>query len=157
MQNSMVVFTWFVLDQKYPFWANLFQKIKVVILSVNLGPRLIRICRIHWWYSLFLFPTGIPLYGRIWSSKSRSSVYAKIWYLDWFEYAEFNGDVHFFCYTGNTLFTFWKTKINETRLLSLRPYGIRDVEIGSCRQHGFFILLRWVCLWMIFVPCLKTF
>ena len=28
------------------------------------------------------------------------------------------------------------------RLLSLQPYGSRDFEIGSCRQHGFFILLQ---------------
>ena len=27
MLNSMVVFTFAVLDQKYPFWANLVQKI----------------------------------------------------------------------------------------------------------------------------------
>ena len=33
--------------------------------------------------------------------------------------------------------SFWKTKINEARLLSLRPYGSRDFEIGSCRQHLF--------------------
>ena len=28
MQNSIVVFTFFALDQKYPFWANLVQKNK---------------------------------------------------------------------------------------------------------------------------------
>ena len=33
MQNSMVVFTVAVLDQKYPFWANFAQKIKIVSLS----------------------------------------------------------------------------------------------------------------------------
>ena len=33
MQNSMVVFTFFDLDRKYPFRANLIQKIKTVSLS----------------------------------------------------------------------------------------------------------------------------
>ena len=35
----------FALDWKYPFWTNLIQKIKLVSLSLNLVPRLIRICR----------------------------------------------------------------------------------------------------------------
>ena len=29
-----------------------------------------------------------------------------------------------------------------SKLLSLRFYKSRDFEIGSCRQHGFFILLQ---------------
>ena len=35
------------LDWKYPFWANLVQKMKIVRLSWNLVPRLIWICRIQ--------------------------------------------------------------------------------------------------------------
>ena len=54
MQNSVVVFTFSVLDQKYPFWSNLFRKIIIVSLSWNVEPKLIRICRIQWWCSLFL-------------------------------------------------------------------------------------------------------
>ena len=33
MQNSMVVFTFSGLDEKYPFQANLIQKIKIFSLS----------------------------------------------------------------------------------------------------------------------------
>ena len=33
MQNSMVMFILSVFDWKYPFWANLVQKIKIVTLS----------------------------------------------------------------------------------------------------------------------------
>ena len=44
-----------VYDMKYPFWANFVPKFKIVCLKWNLVPRLIRICRIHWWCSLFLF------------------------------------------------------------------------------------------------------
>ena len=53
MQNSMVMFTFSSFDWKYHFWANLVQKIKIVSLSWNLGPRLIQICRIQWCYSFF--------------------------------------------------------------------------------------------------------
>ena len=41
MQNSMVVFTFAVLDQKHPFFSNLVQKIKIAGLSRNLVPGLI--------------------------------------------------------------------------------------------------------------------
>ena len=43
--------------QLRPLWANLVQKIKDVSLSWNLVPTVIRICRIQWWCSLFLFYT----------------------------------------------------------------------------------------------------
>ena len=33
MENSIVTFTFSVLDLKYTFWANLVQKVKVVSLS----------------------------------------------------------------------------------------------------------------------------
>ena len=33
MQNSIVIVTFSVLDQKHTFWANLVQKIKIVSLS----------------------------------------------------------------------------------------------------------------------------
>ena len=32
MQNSIVIFTFFVFDRKYPFLANLVQKVKIVSL-----------------------------------------------------------------------------------------------------------------------------
>ena len=48
IQNSMVVFTFSVLDWKYPSWANLVQKIKIISLTWNLVSWLIRICRIQW-------------------------------------------------------------------------------------------------------------
>ena len=44
-----------VFDWKFPFWANLVRKIRIVGL-------------------------------------------AEIWYLHWFEYAEFNGGIHFSCF-----------------------------------------------------------
>ena len=64
MQNSMVMFTFFVLDRKYLFWANLVQKFKTVCLKWNLASRLIRICNgdvhfFHFWLEiLFLSKFG---------------------------------------------------------------------------------------------------
>ena len=74
VQNSVVVFTFFVSKWKYSFWANLVQKIKIVSLCWNLAPSLIWICRIQWWCSLLLFLTGNTLFGQIWSKNSKLSV-----------------------------------------------------------------------------------
>ena len=48
MQNSMVVFTFSVLDRKHPFWANLVQKIKIVRLNLNLVPKLTNLSDCNW-------------------------------------------------------------------------------------------------------------
>ena len=34
IQNSMVMFTLSPFDRKYPFWVNLFQKMKIVVLKI---------------------------------------------------------------------------------------------------------------------------
>ena len=47
-----------VFNWKYLFWVNLIQKLRIISLSWNFVPRLIKICRILWWCSLFLFSTG---------------------------------------------------------------------------------------------------
>ena len=78
IQNSKVVFTFSVLNRKYTFWANLVQKIKIVSLSWNLVPRLIRIYNIQWWYHFFLFWRGNNLFGQVWSKKSKLSDSAQI-------------------------------------------------------------------------------
>ena len=75
MQNSMVMFIFFVFDRKYPFWANLVQKVKIISWSWNLVARLIRICWIQWCCSLFSFLTGSALLGQIWSKLSIFTVF----------------------------------------------------------------------------------
>ena len=64
MQNSMVVLTFSVFDWRYAFWGNLVQKIRIGSLSWKLVLRLIRICRIQWWYSLFYCRSEIPFLGK---------------------------------------------------------------------------------------------
>ena len=54
-----------VFDWKYLFCGvNLVQKLKIIIFSRNFVYRLIQICRIPWWCSLFLFSTGNTILGK---------------------------------------------------------------------------------------------
>ena len=94
MQNLMVIFIFYIPEISF-FGANLFHKIKIVCLGWILETRLIRICRIRWWFSSFFsilhwkFPFGL-----IWSESSKFS--AETWYLGYFEYIKSNSDVPFF-------------------------------------------------------------
>ena len=47
------------------FWANLAQKFKILCLWSNLEPRIIRLCKIRWWCSPFLFQTRNTLFEQI--------------------------------------------------------------------------------------------
>ena len=55
MRNSMIMLTFSVFDHKYPSWASLVQKLKIVCSKWNLIQRLIRIWRIHQWCLFYLF------------------------------------------------------------------------------------------------------
>ena len=92
MQNSMAMLTFPLPYRKHPFWGNWIKKIKIFSLRWNLVPRLIRISRIQWWCTLFLFLTRDNCSGQ----NLKLFVQSKIWYLELFEYEEFNGDVDFF-------------------------------------------------------------
>ena len=62
----MVMFILSVFDWKYPFWANLVQKVKIISWSWNLVARLIRICRIQWCCSLFfVFEWKYPFWANL--------------------------------------------------------------------------------------------
>ena len=53
----------------------------------------------------FSFSAGNTLFGTICSKKLKLSVEAEIWYLDQFEYAEFNDAVQFFVFERKC--SFW--------------------------------------------------
>ena len=55
MRNSVTMFTFSVFDHKYPSWENLVQKFTIVCSKWNLIQKLIRICKIQWWYLFYLF------------------------------------------------------------------------------------------------------
>ena len=95
MQYAMMLFSFFVFEWKYPFWANFVQKIKINNLSWNLVPTLIWISKIQWWCSLFLFLIRNTFFGQIWTK-------VKIISISWnlvprlFRRWEFNRGVHLF-------------------------------------------------------------
>ena len=136
MQNSVVVFSFSVLDRKNPFWANLVQKIKIVSLSWNLVPRLIRILEFNGDLHFFFFYWKHPFWANLvqkfkivclnWNLLSRL---IRICRIQWW------------C----SLFS-----VLDRRHPFLRPWGSKNFEIASCRQHGSFILLWWVRPWIAF-------
>ena len=65
--QTMVICAFPFLDRKYPFWVNLHQKMKIDSFNGDFIARLIRLGRIPWWYSLFLFSTRNTLLEQIWS------------------------------------------------------------------------------------------
>ena len=112
MQNSMVMFAFLVFDWKYPFWANLVLKIKIITFRWNLVARSIRICRTQWCCSLFSFSTGNTYFGWMWFKKSKNIN------LDWNLVPRLIGICgiqwwcsHFWFLTGSTLFgQIWSIK-----------------------------------------------
>ena len=125
----------------------------MVSLSWNLVLRLIRIWWIQWRCSCFLFSTGSILFCGIasknqncllklkfklpalvclnqkypWSKNLKSSIKAEIWYLDYFEYVKFDGDVHLFWAFSFARFVqkislgFWYYLINLPAVYLQRP------------------------------------
>ena len=81
MQNSLVGFAFAVLVQKYRFWENFVQKIKIVSLSWDLVLRLIPICRIQWGCSRFLVLILNTFFGHTWSKNLKFFVQSENWYL----------------------------------------------------------------------------
>ena len=63
-KQTLVVFGFFIFNQKYPFWVNLVKILKIVSLSWNLVLRLTQISRIPWWCSLCLFSTRNTFLGK---------------------------------------------------------------------------------------------
>ena len=55
---------------------------------------------------LFTFPVldGKHDFGQIWTKKTKLSVSPEVWYQDYFDYAEFNGALHFSCFRRETTF-----------------------------------------------------
>ena len=89
-----------VSDREHCFWTNFVQNIIIASLSWNSVPRLIRLCRIQWCCSIFLFSTGNTFFGQIkifsfsWNLVPRLILICRIqWRCSLFLF-----------YTGNTFF-----------------------------------------------------
>ena len=82
MHNSVMLFTFFIFDQKWPFWANFVQIVKIVSLRWNLVPRLIPIWEIQrscslFFFFFFFFWLEVPFWAEISSKKSKLSVWSR--------------------------------------------------------------------------------
>ena len=94
MLNLMVMFTFSVLDWKYPFWANLVENTKTVCLRWNLNARLIPVWWIRKWCSLFFVSDwNYPFWSNL-VQKLKLFVEEETWCLDKLKYAEFGVDVY---------------------------------------------------------------
>ena len=52
-----------VFNWKHVFWVNLVERLKIISISWNFVTRLVQICRIQWWCSLFLLSIGNTFLG----------------------------------------------------------------------------------------------
>ena len=137
----MMLFSFLVFEWKYPFWANLVQKIKIVTLSWNLVPTLIRTCRIQWWCSFFLFLIGNTLFGQIWSKKSNYQLKLKFG-------SQTNSNMHnsmmlltFFVFEWK--YSFWANLVQKIKILTL-SWNLVPTLIRTCR-------IQWWCLLFLYL------
>ena len=136
MQNTMMIFTLFASDWNSPFWTNLVQKIKILSLTWSLLLRLIRICRMQWWYLLFVFKPETPFLGKLDPINQNCQFKPK-----------FGTKTNSNMQNSMVVFTFSAFYRKNPFLLFLRSDKSRDFEVGSCRQHGFLLLL--LLLWRV--------
>ena len=113
------------LDWKYPFLANLNQKIKIVNLSWNLVPRLIWICIIQWCCSFFLFLTGNTLLWKIFPLKLKFGTKN-------FKYTEFISRLLFSDF--DQIYSFWVKLVQKIKIVSL-TWNLVPWLIQICRIH----------------------
>ena len=133
MQNSIVMFTFFVFGRKYPVWDNLVQKIKIISWSWNLVPILIRICRIEWWYSLFLFLIGNTLLGQIWSKLSIFTVQGETDTLTNSIIQKSMAEFTFFFFDQKH--SFWVNLVQNVKIVSLRLNFVASIGILKSHTH----------------------
>ena len=98
MQNSMVMFTFFVFSRKYPVSDIVVQKIKIDSLRWNLISRLIQICQIQWSVHFFRFWPETPFLGK----------FGPNW-----QYLQF------FLFPMRNAF-FWKNLVQNVKIVSLK-------------------------------------
>ena len=108
-----------VFDWKYLFWVNLLQKLKIISLSWNFVPRLIRVCRILQWFLLLLFSTGNTLLGKF---GPKNQIVSLSWNLalDEFECTELCKK--YVVYTSSDLDqkrSFWANLVKKIKIVSL--------------------------------------
>ena len=144
-----MVFLFFIFNQNALFWVNLLKQVKIIILSSNSAPTIIRICTIQLWCLHFLFLITNTVFGQMWSQKSKLSVSAQIWHVDYFEYVEQWCSLVSFS-IRNAIFEQLSSK--KVKIISLSWNSVPTI-IPICR-------IQWWCsffLFLIKVPFLANF
>ena len=58
------MFTFSAFNRKHTFWANFAKTLKIVVLTWNVVPRLIQICRVQDSVQFFCFRQEMPFLGK---------------------------------------------------------------------------------------------
>ena len=131
----MVKFKFFISDQKYTFWANLVQKIKIVSLRWNLVPRIIQIWRIQWQCSLFFFRLKVTFLGKFGLKNQNSQFKLKFGALT-NSYMQISV-VEFTFSILEWKYPFWANMIQKIKVVS-SGWNLMHRLIGVCR-------IQWSC------------
>ena len=85
MLNSMVMFTFSVLDQIYPFWQIQSRKLKMkTLIDLNMLNSVV----------VFVCPVWNPFLANLVQKKLKLSVKDEIWYINKLKCAKFDDNVH---------------------------------------------------------------
>ena len=100
-----MVFSFSIFDAKYTFGSNLIQKNQNCQFKLKFGTQANSHIQNLMKNSMLTFPVSDQKYPFQANSvqKKELSVQAEIWYLDYFEQAEFNAVVFFFCFRSEKL------------------------------------------------------
>ena len=77
MENSMVLFTFFMLDGKHPLLENSVKKMVPVSFTQTVVQRLFRICKIQQWCSLFQIQIKMPFLRKFGPKHQNCQFYLK--------------------------------------------------------------------------------
>ena len=139
----MVLLLFFFLDRKYPFWANLVQKIRIVGLSWHFVPRINRICRIQWRCLLFLLK--YPFWANL------------VHKLKIISLTEFGGEVYFLCFRAEVSFFGKFVPKDQNCQFKLRFGTMTSTNMqNSMVMFTFFILDQKYPFWAKLVQKFKT-
>ena len=115
MQNSMVIFNFFVFDWNYPFGGNLVQKNQICLFKLNFGTQTNSNMQ-NSMMRFILSATDLKYHFTV-NLVQKILCLNWIWYLDYFEYAEFNGMVHLICLDWK--YFFWANSVRKIKIVSL--------------------------------------
>ena len=137
-----MLFTFFVFDQKCSFWANLVQKIKIVSLSWNLVPRLIKYAEFSDDVHFFCFGPEISLLNKFGPKNQNSLSWNLVPRLMWImenTMVMFTFSVLNPTFIENINVTFWRDMINLPSVYSQRLQFTSGFSCYSMKYNCVFI------------------